>query len=139
MPLRNEDKYKIVVENEPTKVTEIRDKILDTFNELVFVDAAKGQYLIWLPHLLKCLKTGGVLVSDNVLQEGAAAESRFALDRRERTIHARMRSYLYTLTHTEGLVTSVTPCGDGTALTVKTAKWTAFEEIESDMNRSLQR
>ena len=97
--------------------------------ELVFVDAAKGQYLIWLPHLLKCLKTGGVLVSDNVLQEGAAAESRFALDRRERTIHARMRSYLYTLTHTEGLVTSVTPCGDGTAMTVKTAKWTGTADM----------
>ena len=88
--------------------------------DLVFVDAAKGQYLIWLPHLLKCLKTGGVLVSDNVLQEGNAAESRYALDRRERTIHSRMREYLYVLTHTEGLATSVTPCGDGTALTVKT-------------------
>ena len=88
--------------------------------DLVFLDAAKGQYLNWLPHLLKCLKTGGVLVSDNVLQEGTAAESRYALDRRDRTIHARMREYLYVLTHTEGLTTSVTPCGDGTALTVKT-------------------
>ena len=88
--------------------------------DLIFLDAAKGQYLIWLPHLLKCLKTGGVLVSDNVLQEGNAAESRYALDRRERTIHSRMREYLYVLTHTEGLATSVTPCGDGTALTVKT-------------------
>ena len=88
--------------------------------DLIFLDAAKGQYLIWLPHLLKCLKTGGVLVSDNVLQEGTIAESRYALDRRERTIHSRMREYLYVLTHTEGLATSVTPCGDGTALTVKT-------------------
>ena len=62
----------------------------------------------------------GVLFSDNVLQGGTIAESRFALDRRERTIHARMREYLWTLTHTEGLVTSVVPCGDGAALTVKT-------------------
>lgn len=88
--------------------------------ELIFMDAAKGQYLAWLPHLLKCLKTGGVLVSDNVLQDGTAAESRFSLDRRDRTIHARMRDYLYALTHTEGLVTSVTENGDGTALSVKT-------------------
>ena len=85
------------------------------------MDAAKGQYGVWLPHLLKCLKTGGVLFSDNVLQGGTIAESRFALDRRERTIHARMREYLRTLTHTEGLVTSVIPCGDGAAVTVKTA------------------
>ena len=88
--------------------------------DLVFMDAAKGQYGVWLPHLLKCLKTGGVLFSDNVLQGGTIAESRFALDRRDRTIHARMREYLWTLTHTEGLVTSVVPCGDGAALTVKT-------------------
>ena len=89
--------------------------------DLIFMDAAKGQYGVWLPHLLKCLKTGGVLFSDNVLQGGTIAESRFALDRRERTIHARMREYLWTLTHTEGLVTSVIPCGDGAALTVKTS------------------
>ena len=88
--------------------------------DLIFMDAAKGQYGVWLPHLLKCLKTGGVLFSDNVLQGGTIAESRFALDRRDRTIHARMREYLWTLTHTEGLVTSVVPCGDGAALTVKT-------------------
>ncbi len=89
--------------------------------DLIFMDAAKGQYGVWLPHLLKCLKTGGVLFSDNVLQGGTIAESRFAVDRRERTIHARMREYLWTLTHTEGLVTSVVPCGDGAAVTVKTA------------------
>lgn len=94
--------------------------------DLIFMDAAKGQYKVWLPHLLKCLKTGGVLFSDNVLQGGTIAESRFALDRRERTIHARMREYLRILTHTEGLVTSVIPCGDGAAVTVKTAKEVFF-------------
>lgn len=86
---------------------------------LIFLDAAKGQYLNWLPDLLRILKPGGVLFSDNVLQEGSVAESRFAVDRRDRTIHARMREYLYRLTHTEGLTTSVVPSGDGAALTVK--------------------
>ncbi len=96
--------------------------------DLIFMDAAKGQYLNWLPHLLKCLKTGGVLITDNVLQDGTVAASRFAIDRRERTIHARMRSYLRALTRTEGLVTSVTPCGDGTAVTVMTAGYRGLPE-----------
>lgn len=87
----------------------------------VFMDAAKGQYLNWLPHLLKCLRPGGIILSDNVLQEGSIAYSRFALPRRDRTIHARMREYLYVLTHTEGLETSILPGGDGIALTLKRA------------------
>lgn len=87
--------------------------------DFIFLDAAKGQYLTWLPDLLRCLKAGGVLLSDNVLQEKKVVESRFAVERRERTIHARMREYLYVLTHTEGLVTSILPCGDGAAVTVK--------------------
>lgn len=87
--------------------------------DFIFLDAAKGQYLTWLPDVLRCLKPGGVLLSDDVLQEGSVTESRFAVDRRERTIHARMREYLYTLTHTDGLVTDVLPVGDGAAVTVK--------------------
>lgn len=87
--------------------------------DFVFMDAAKGQYLNWLPHLLNCMCPGAVLLSDNVLQEGSLVLSRFAVDRRDRTIHARMREYLYTLTHTPALETSVLPCGDGVALTVK--------------------
>jgi len=87
--------------------------------DLIFLDAAKGQYASWLPHLLKCLKQNGVLFSDNVLQNGSVTESRFAIDRRDRTIHSRMREYLYLLTHTEGLCTSVVPTGDGTAISVK--------------------
>ena len=98
-------------------------KYLDTFPaehfDLIFLDAAKGQYPAWLPALLRCLRRGGVLLSDNVLQEKKVVESRFAVERRERTIHARMREYLYLLTHTEGLVTCVLPCGDGMSVTVK--------------------
>ena len=46
-------------------------------------------------------------------------ESRFAVERRNRTIHARMREYLYTLTHMPEFQTSVVPIGDGVALSVK--------------------
>lgn len=87
--------------------------------DLIFVDAAKGQYIHYLPEVKRLLGTDGVLVSDNVLQEGDIIESRFAVERRNRTIHSRMREYLYELKHHDQLQTSIIPLGDGVALSVK--------------------
>ena len=98
-------------------------EVLKTLNEpydFIFMDAAKGQYIHFLPEILRLLAEDGVLVSDNVLQDGDIIESRFAVTRRNRTIHKRMRDYLYELTHHENLVTSVLPIGDG--ITVSTRK-----------------
>ncbi len=87
--------------------------------DLIFVDAAKGQYIHYLPEVMRLIGTDGVLVSDNVLQEGDIIESRFAVERRNRTIHSRMREYLYELKHHDQLQTSIIPLGDGVALSVK--------------------
>lgn len=87
--------------------------------DMVFMDAAKGQYIHFLPDALRLLRTGGVLISDNVLQDGDIIESHYAVERRNRTIYKRMREYLYVLKHTEGLLTSIVPVGDGAAVTVK--------------------
>lgn len=89
--------------------------------DLIFVDAAKGQYIHYLPEVMRLLGTDGVLVSDNVLQEGDIIESRFAVERRNRTIHSRMREYLYELKHHDQLQTSIIPLGDGVALSVKSS------------------
>ena len=83
------------------------------------MDAAKGQYLHFLPSVLALLMEGGMLVTDNVLQDGDIIQSRFAVTRRDRTIHGRMREYLYTLTHSEELDTVILPVGDGAALSVR--------------------
>ena len=91
--------------------------------DLIFMDAAKGQYLNWLPDTLRLLSPGGVLVSDNVLQDGTILESRFAVERRDRTIHRRMREYLYALCSDRELSTSVLPLGDGVAFTVKKRRY----------------
>lgn len=90
--------------------------------DLVFMDGAKGQYLNWLPLLLGLMPVGGVLISDNVLQDGDIVESRFAVDRRNRTIHSRMREYLYTLKHMEEFETAVIPIGDGVAVSTRRDK-----------------
>lgn len=87
--------------------------------DFVFLDAAKAQYIYYLPELLRMMPKGAVLVSDNVLQDGNIVESRFAVERRDRTIHARMREYLYELTHREDLETSILPLGDGVTVSVR--------------------
>lgn len=87
--------------------------------DFIFMDAAKGQYIHFLDDVLRLLAPGGMLVSDNVLQDGDIIESRFAVTRRNRTIHKRMREYLYELTHHDQLTTAVLPVGDGVTVSVK--------------------
>lgn len=94
-------------------------KTLTDSYDLIFMDAAKGQYIHFMPEVMRLLAPGGLLVSDNVLQDGDVIESRFAVTRRNRTIHSRMRDYLYELTHHPELQTVILPVGDGVTLSVK--------------------
>ena len=87
--------------------------------DMIFMDAAKGQYINWLPDVKRLMKKGSVLISDNVLQEGDIIESHYLVERRNRTIYKRMREYLYQLKHDPALVTSILPLGDGVTVSVK--------------------
>lgn len=97
---------------------DIMERLKDSY-DLVFMDAAKGQYIHFLPQVLRLLEKDGILVSDNVLQDGDLMESKFAVTRRNRTIHGRMREYLYALTHREELETVILPVGDGITLSTR--------------------
>lgn len=97
-------------------------ELLPTLSEpfdFIFMDAAKGQYIRFLPEVLRLLAAGGTLVTDNVLQDGELIESHYAVTRRNRTIYKRMRAYLYALTHEERLRTAVLPVGDGVAVSTR--------------------
>ena len=94
-------------------------KTLEGPYDFIFMDAAKGQYIHYLPQIMRILIPGGVLISDNVMQDGDIIESKYAVTRRDRTIHRRMREYLYTLTHHEELQTSILTLGDGVAVSVR--------------------
>lgn len=98
--------------------TEILAELKGEF-DLIFMDAAKGQYINFLPDILRLMTPGGILVSDNILQDGDIVESKYAVTRRNRTIHNRMREYLYALTHHEELETVILPVADGVTLSAK--------------------
>ena len=87
--------------------------------DFIFMDAAKAQYMSFLKSILPMMKKGALLITDNVLQEGSIIESKYSITRRDRTIHMRMREYLYELKHNDALTTSIVAVGDGMALSVK--------------------
>lgn len=108
------------------RISIIEGDALDTLRHLpseeydfVFVDAAKAQYINYLPEIKRVALSGAVILTDNVLQEGDVLESHFLVEKRNRTIHDRMREYLYAITHDEALTTSVLSVGDGVALSLK--------------------
>lgn len=123
IPIAKENFKRAGKEGQITLIEGDATDVLKTLKEpydLIFMDAAKGQYIHFMPDIIRLLKNGGVLVSDNVLQDGDIIESHFAVTRRNRTIYKRMREYLYELTHRDDLVTAVLPIGDG--ITVSTKK-----------------
>ena len=94
-------------------------KDLEGVFDFVFMDAAKGQYINFYPNIMRLLDKNGILVTDNVLQDGDIIESRYAVTRRNRTIHSSMREYLYELKHNNELETTIIAIGDGVAISVK--------------------
>ncbi len=87
--------------------------------DFVFMDAAKGQYIYMLPHVLRLTRKGGVIMVDDVLQEGRVAQGYTEIPRRQRTIHKRLNEFLHEITHNEKLRTSILSIGDGVALIEK--------------------
>ena len=110
------------------RITLLEGDALDILKDLsgeydfIFMDAAKGQYINFLPDVLRLMSEGGLLLSDNVLQDGEIIQSRYAVTRRNRTIHTRMRDYLYALKHDPLLTTVILPIGDGVTLSVKKSR-----------------
>ena len=87
--------------------------------DMIFMDAAKGQYINFLPNAVKLLKKGGVLITDNVLQDDTVIQSKFTVVRRDRTIHKRMREYIRALMQSDELTTDILQLGDGISVSVK--------------------
>lgn len=122
IPIARDNFKKYHKENQITLLEGDAMEVLKTLAgpyDFIFMDAAKGQYIHYLPEIMRLLAPGGVLISDNVMQDGDIIESKYAVTRRDRTIHKRMREYLYTLKHHEELETSILTLGDGVAVSVR--------------------
>lgn len=122
IPLARENFRRAGRENQITLLEGDAADILKELQEpydLIFMDAAKGQYIHFLDDVLRLMKPGSILISDNVLQGGDIIESHYAVERRNRTIYKRMREYLYELKHNDKLLTSVIPLGDGVTVSVR--------------------
>lgn len=89
---------------------------LDEKYDIIFMDAAKGQYIQILPEVLRLLPVGGIIIADDVLQEGRVAQKYEEVPRRQRTIHKRMNEFLYEISHNKKLRSSILSIGDGVAL-----------------------
>ena len=111
------DKITLIEGDASNVLRELNDKF-----DFIFMDAAKGQYINFLPDVIRLMEDDGVLISDNVLQDGEVLDSKFVVERRNRTIHSRMREYLYFLTHEEKLSTVIIPSGDGITISTKIGK-----------------
>jgi predicted O-methyltransferase YrrM len=115
---------KLGIENNVTLLEGDAADILPTLSEpydFIFLDAAKAQYLQFLPHCLRLLKKGGLFIADDVLQGGTVAQPRLQVPRRQRTTHRRMRCFLWLISNTKGLNASIVPIGDGMAVCYKMA------------------
>lgn len=122
IPIANANFKRTGRDNQITLLEGDAMEILPTLDgpfDFIFMDAAKGQYINFWPEIKRLIRDGGVVVTDNVLQDGDIIESRFAITRRNRTIHKRMRDYLYELTHDEDFSTTILPLGDGVSISVK--------------------
>ena len=121
----------ITIENYEKRIVQARDNFKkadkedvitmlegDSF-DFVFMDAAKAQYIYFLPEVMRLMKKGAVLITDNVLQEGDIIQSKYVVRRRDRTIHKRMREYLEVVKNHPELETTIVPIGDGITISVK--------------------
>ncbi len=97
---------------------EVMKKLKEAY-DLVFIDAAKGQYPDYLQEAVRLTHKGSVILADNILQGGEILESRFSVERRDRTIHKRLREYLDRVSMDKRLVTSIVPIGDGLTFSVR--------------------
>ncbi len=107
---------------------EVLRTLPDNSYDFVFLDAGKGQYLQFLPHCIRVLDKDGLFVADDVLQGGTVAIPRENVQRRQRTTHKRMRCFLWTISNTPGLESSIATVGDGLAICVKTASHVNLKE-----------
>ncbi len=110
------------LENKINLIEGDANEVLKTLNDeydVIFMDAGKGQYINILPDVYRLLKIGGIIIADDILQNGNVAKQKEEIVKRQRTIHYRLNDFLWEITHNDGLDTSILTIGDGVAICYK--------------------
>jgi predicted O-methyltransferase YrrM len=88
----------------------------DNTYDVVFIDAAKGQYMVFLNEAKRLIKPGGIIIADNVLFKGRVLggynEHRF------RTAVTKLRQYIDNINEDKMLDSVVLDVGDGVAISI---------------------
>ncbi|NLY20110.1 MAG: O-methyltransferase [Tissierellia bacterium] len=91
---------------------------VDSKFDLIFIDAAKGQYNLFFKEAQRLLNDDGIIICDNILFRGMVATDELVI-RRKKTIVKRLRTFLKDIMETEGYTSSILPIGDGIAIILK--------------------
>lgn len=127
--LKLEDKVKII-QGDANQV--LKDLVKENKEyDVIFMDAGKGQYINILPDVYKLLKINGILIADDLLQDGTVAYEKHEIEKRQRTIHTRLNSFLYEITHNKGLDTTILTIGDGVAVCYKKENIEGLVEVNA--------
>ena len=86
--------------------------------DMIFLDAAKGQYIKFLPFILELLSEGGILISDNISQKGLLETPYEEIPKRQRTIYKNMNLFIDEIKSNKRLHSTVVEIGDGVSVSV---------------------
>lgn len=122
---------KVEVENKINLYEGDAVEILPTLNEkydVVFIDAAKGKYPIFLKEALRMLNQDGIIFADNILYKGYVMSD--YNKHKQRTAVRNLREYIKETTENPNLETEILEVGDGLAI----SKMKLNTKIESNIN-----
>lgn len=91
--------------------------VLKTLNkkyDMIFIDAAKGKYPIFLEESLRLIKKGGIIFADNILYKGYVMSD--YNKHKQRTAVTHLREYIKQVTENKSLDTEILDVGDGLAI-----------------------
>ena len=105
-----EDRINVIVGNAVDIIPTLTNKY-----DIVFIDAAKGKYPIFLEESLKLLNRGGLILADNILYKGYVMSD--YNKHKQRTAVRHLREYIKEITENDNFETEILEIGDGLSIT----------------------
>lgn len=92
----------------------ILPKLKDNSYDMIFIDAAKGKYPIFLEHSIRLAKNNAIILADNILYKGYVLSN--YNKHKQRTAVNHLREYIEKSKNNSNLDTEILSVGDGLAI-----------------------